>query len=507
MVTNLLNVVKNNFLAKCIKVDEDWITGCVEWVEIENPSFSAQEIFTRAFEQWLLVDLSEAALPCLPPNVSQKKEPWSLTGKFALQINYIVDISESFYDQWRRLNDEKTDEPEPTEEFRTQTRQNTKRKRLLKLELSDGNQTIDAMEYCPIACLNTKILPGCKIILSGPVQCVNSVLLLTPNNVKILGGEVDTLLVPNAYENILLKNLDKPLNPTPRMDYQVVDVSDESERQRSSGDRPVVMATFKKTTPTVEEAVLSQMINEDDDFLAGIDLDVVEADNGRPTTQEYLEFAQLAEDPSNEENLDEPSNLPKPSTSADMRNSLQDFVDDCLFEEDFNPSSSRLPSILDSNYKFRIRGINLVTIDQFRECLSEVPGDRCFILRARVCQVVEKLVIQQDHWNMGITLVDIWSKEPLKVRVLSSALNKLAGMTARELTLMYEEAKNHPQIRDNIMQILSNLKDKLQNVDCFMKIDYTPQYPCAALVDFIDPAPVLNSILREKVKSENLKGL
>ena len=91
---------------------------------------------------------------------------------------------------------------------------------MLKLELTDGKNTIIGMEYTPIACLNTKIIPGSKIMLNGPLRCINGVLFLEPKNVKLLGGEVDTLLITNAFENILLKALNKPINPNPKTEYK-----------------------------------------------------------------------------------------------------------------------------------------------------------------------------------------------------------------------------------------------------------------------------------------------
>jgi RecQ-mediated genome instability protein 1 len=49
------------------------------------------------------------------------------------------------------------------------------------------------------------------------VRCVNRVLLLESKNVKVLGGEVDTLLICN----VLLRVLDnKPLNPNPIKNYE-----------------------------------------------------------------------------------------------------------------------------------------------------------------------------------------------------------------------------------------------------------------------------------------------
>lgn len=87
------------------------------------------------------------------------------------------------------------------------------------MELTDGKRNVTAMEYRHIPCLTTKLTPGSKILLTGRIRCVNKVLFLESKNVRILGGEVDTLLIPNAYENILLKALNKPINEHPKFDY------------------------------------------------------------------------------------------------------------------------------------------------------------------------------------------------------------------------------------------------------------------------------------------------
>lgn len=90
---------------------------------------------------------------------------------------------------------------------------------MLKLVLTDGRQAVTAMEYRPIACLSSKLSPGAKIMLSGPMRCVNHILFLESKNVQILGGEVEALLIVNAFENVLLRELKQPLNPNPRTDY------------------------------------------------------------------------------------------------------------------------------------------------------------------------------------------------------------------------------------------------------------------------------------------------
>lgn len=94
-----------------------------------------------------------------------------------------------------------------------------KAKRVLKLELFDGRRTVTAMEYRPIPCLSTKLTPGTKVVLSGPIRCVNHVLLLEAKHVRLIGGEVGTLLIQSAFENVLLRKLNRPLNQNPKTNY------------------------------------------------------------------------------------------------------------------------------------------------------------------------------------------------------------------------------------------------------------------------------------------------
>lgn len=52
------------------------------------------------------------------------------------------------------------------------------------------------------------------------MRCVNKILFLQPKNVEVLGGEVEKLSIENAYENVLLKAMGRPITPTPKLDYK-----------------------------------------------------------------------------------------------------------------------------------------------------------------------------------------------------------------------------------------------------------------------------------------------
>lgn len=129
------------------------------------------------------------------------------------------------------------------------------------MELTDGHKTVLAMEFKPIPCLSTKLSPGCKILLTGPMRCINKIIFLEAKNVKILGGEVSKLEIENAYENVLLRKLGKPINPNPKTEYH----------------EPAVILPADRVLPVPQLRADVQLnandLFEDDELLLGIDLD------------------------------------------------------------------------------------------------------------------------------------------------------------------------------------------------------------------------------------------
>ncbi|KFB37737.1 AGAP011675-PA-like protein [Anopheles sinensis] len=286
--TNRAQQTKQRFIREYnIKVLDEWLSGCVSFCLQENSKISNESLFQFAFSQWLLADLNEVGVGAFAPGLGEKIDSHMLTGTFPVQMQYLLDISEPAYEQWRNLYDKKLDEAEDEVQMRKSQAPQTKKRRMLKLELTDGKQTAIAMEHTPIRCLNTKLAPGVKLLLSGPIRCVNRVLFLESKNVRVLGGEVDILLISNAYENVLLRALNKPANPNPKIDYEEPEVVENKHRPNHSNIQPVPMENYRvvghderkpvvrKSPPLVVDDV------DDDSLLMGIDLDAVEASQPR----------------------------------------------------------------------------------------------------------------------------------------------------------------------------------------------------------------------------------
>lgn len=55
--------------------------------------------------------------------------------------------------------------------------------------------------------LQSILLPGYKVMIIGPVDCRRGVILLQDGKYKEIGGEIESLLKPNALENVLARAL------------------------------------------------------------------------------------------------------------------------------------------------------------------------------------------------------------------------------------------------------------------------------------------------------------
>ncbi|XP_008567265.1 PREDICTED: recQ-mediated genome instability protein 1 [Galeopterus variegatus] len=195
-----------------VKVPLMWLEACINWIQEENNdvNLSQAQMNKQVFEQWLLTDLRDLEHPLLPEGILEIPKG-ELNGFYALQINSLVDVSQPAYSQIQKLrgknamNDLVTAEtqvtPKPWE---------AKPSRMLMLQLTDGIVQMQGMEYQSIPALHSDLPPGTKILIYGNISFRLGVLLLKPENVKVLGGEVDALLEEYAQEKVLARLIGEP---------------------------------------------------------------------------------------------------------------------------------------------------------------------------------------------------------------------------------------------------------------------------------------------------------
>ncbi|XP_036879438.1 recQ-mediated genome instability protein 1 isoform X1 [Manis javanica] len=190
-----------------VKVPLMWLEACINWIQEENDNvnLSQAQINKQVFEQWLLTDLRDLEHPLLPEGILEIPKG-ELNGFFALQINSLVDVSQPAYSQIQKLRGKNTMNDLITAETQvTQKPWEAKPSRMLMLQLTDGTVQIQGMEYQSVPALHSDLSPGTKILIYGNISFRFGVLLLKPENVKVLGGEVDALLEEHAQEKVLAR--------------------------------------------------------------------------------------------------------------------------------------------------------------------------------------------------------------------------------------------------------------------------------------------------------------
>nr|XP_003216568.1 PREDICTED: recQ-mediated genome instability protein 1 [Anolis carolinensis] len=213
MTTSSLAVRVETWLSSTwhVKVPERWIEACIDWIQQENGGLHLAQasLNKQVFEQWLLTDLRDLEHPILPDCILNDPKG-ELNGFYSIQIDSLVDVSQPAYSQLQKLRGKNTTNEEITNNTQGTLRPwEAKPSRMLMLQLTDGVHHIQAMEYHPVPVLHCDLPPGTKVMIQGKVVYRLGVLLLKPENVKLLGGEVDGLMKENGRERILLRLLEK----------------------------------------------------------------------------------------------------------------------------------------------------------------------------------------------------------------------------------------------------------------------------------------------------------
>ncbi|NXO92145.1 RMI1 protein, partial [Certhia brachydactyla] len=198
-----------------VKVPLTWLEACINWIQEENSgrNLTQAQINKQVFEQWLLTDLRDLEYPILPSCILDTPKG-ELSGCYPIQIDSLVDVSQPAYSQLQKLRGKSTVNEEVTASTQAfQKPWEAKPTRMLMLQLTDGIHQIQGMEYQPVPVLCSNLPPGTKITVQGNIAYRLGVLLLKPENVKLLGGEVDALLEDYCQERVLARLIGETENP------------------------------------------------------------------------------------------------------------------------------------------------------------------------------------------------------------------------------------------------------------------------------------------------------
>ncbi|XP_062310221.1 recQ-mediated genome instability protein 1 [Osmerus eperlanus] len=234
-----------------VQVPFTWLEACVEWLQEEGGGqrVSQHQLNQQVLDQWLLTDLRDLAHPVLPEGLSRAQNT-ELRGSFCVQADSLLDVSQPAYTQLQRAKGtDCTNEGVSAVTQITQRPWEAKPTRMLYLQITDGVQSLEAMEYQPIPALGALLRPGVKLQLHGQMVCRLGVLLLGPGNVTVLGGEVEELAERNSLARVLCRALGQP---------------EEEPPQRGAGEQENHPLAGNQQEPEVDEM-------DDQELLASLD--------------------------------------------------------------------------------------------------------------------------------------------------------------------------------------------------------------------------------------------
>ncbi|VDN01381.1 unnamed protein product [Thelazia callipaeda] len=170
-----------------VTLKEAWLNEVLEYLHEKRADADTSTITQLVYEQWLYSELSKSTRPTirLPPFAKKA----SLKTDVVVQINWIVDIHTSMYSKLREHTGRGIDSTLFQSEVNDNSWDAESEGQMFLMEITDGQRKLRAIEYQKIDGLCTMLLPGTKLFISGDTICRNSVLLLTPKNAVLLGGE------------------------------------------------------------------------------------------------------------------------------------------------------------------------------------------------------------------------------------------------------------------------------------------------------------------------------
>lgn len=156
-------------------------------------------------------------------------------------------------------------------------------------------------------------------------------------------------------------------------------------------------------------------------------------------------------------------------------------------------------TICDDNYPHKIRGINLVSIKQLSErSATELNQRKHFLVKASIDSIIQPGArVSRGKWILGIVIEDAISRNKLRVQFDSPVVEKLSGVSAQEVCMIKKRSNEQPQYSDDLENILNTLAIKLQDLNSFLKLEYSSEMKYPSVIEIIASAPVLEQIFRK----------
>ncbi|KAI5737698.1 hypothetical protein M8J76_015898 [Diaphorina citri] len=253
---------KSFLSSKSIEIESTncWFRNCVQWFVEENNSGSLNDLHNFVYDQFILADLRDVQLNCLPANILEQ-EKLMLNGKFTLQIDSMQDVSQSCYSQIQIIRGTGKNLDVENQDARSRNHsemdQSNRRSHMFKLDMTDGAQHVFGMEYETLNEIRKGFIPGC------PLEVRRGVFFLKAKNFLLLGGELDSIIVSNSIENILARKLNLEENPNSGHTNIVNELTSGTQHQptQNATSRPVLNPPNHMNAPNSNSYQNSNIVN------------------------------------------------------------------------------------------------------------------------------------------------------------------------------------------------------------------------------------------------------
>ncbi|KAK4884820.1 hypothetical protein RN001_001091 [Aquatica leii] len=484
---------KNFFKTQNITLSDYWLESCIQWLHEENPNmnYNLETLHSTVYAQWLLLDLRDVEIPILPPNIAQQKK-YMLNNTFCLQLLHIKDISQPKYQQLQKIrNSSLLINASINQEFKPIVTP----KRMLQMLLTDGVQEVEAIEFKPIQILNVNMKPGTKIRIKGPVVVRRGQIFLEANHITILGGEIEELLVANAYENILARALKLPENPKPNLVEEIVESIMEEvapiRHTRNTIDQFLTVRNLDTTNLTLTNKnnmekklkpnVTKEHIDDFDETLITHEIDMLlEAE------RDVADKIKLTEYNSDDDYmfLEAEKNILKQDTAKPVAShsnhvsvSVQD-ANDSMFED----------MDIDAHLDIIDRQRSPPSINEITPIKNLLNNNnvacRYFTINAKFKKVVQKLTVTEDSWVLKVLLSD--DSGDLEVIVDTKVISHLIGYAPSAVISLRKDVLNKDQCATTtFIKIISALKEKLMKINGKLVVNYTSKNDTPTLTEIL----------------------
>ncbi|XP_071439724.1 recQ-mediated genome instability protein 1-like [Hetaerina americana] len=462
-----VNRVTHYLKSQSLHASQPWIAGCVEYYKSEHPGrqVSIFDIQNFAFEQWLLVDLRTMGIGSLPPSLSLQKE-LILNGKYAVQVEYVINIGAPAYSQLlieRRVSTENCDatvkKPESWE---------PKAGRVLKLSIFDGVQELVAMEYSPIRELNNNLIPGTKILIIGPVRCRRGIIMLEQRNVKVLGGEVDTLLIVNNMENVLSRALNRPENHNPPP-------NPEPASRATSVREPMRSALPAAPLHQRNEGQPASAVPSHCDFPDDDEMNDIMAAETHHQNEEMHQNNQGGDDDLLGDDDDDDLLLQLP----DEQLSSQVLSNNTQGMQQVSRAASSVPAEPPDQVmiKWPLHSSHqAVTSEPFvylTQLVNSHHRSGTYAVKGFLFTLLSTLQEKEGRWHLLAKLSD--GTANMDVSFSEEVLDELIGFSATEMKALRQKMAGNPGIKEKLKQGFQEAKRKLHDMNCIFFLQFSPE--------------------------------